>query len=177
MLSEPNPALIIAGLLSREGELLEEAEGLLSESFGQVLRKSETFPFDFTGYYEREMGAGLQRCYLAFEKLIGPDELPRLKEFGASCERKFLVQGRRRINIDPGYLEVLRVVLASGKDSPHRIYIGGGIYAEIEYLFIKGSYTPLAWTYPDYKSAQAIAFFNSARKPYLEMLKKARPSK
>ncbi|MDI6809265.1 MAG: DUF4416 family protein [Candidatus Eisenbacteria bacterium] len=176
MLSEPNRVLIIAGLLSREEGLFGEAEERLKESFGQVLKRSEEFPFDFTQYYEREMGSQLLRCYLAFDKLVGPDDLPRLKEFGSSCERNFVVEGKRRVNIDPGYLDVLRVVLASGKDSPHRMYIGGGIYAEIEYLFIKGSYSPLAWTYPDYKSEQAISFFNSVRKSYLEILKRSKPS-
>ena len=73
----------------------------------------------------------------------------------------------RSVNIDPGYLDRMRLVLATTKDCSHRIYLGQGIYGDIELMYRSGSFVSLEWTYPDYRAELAIEFFNKVRSVYL----------
>jgi len=71
--------------------------------------------------------------------------------------------GPRSINIDPGYLDLARLVLASTKDYKHRIYLNKGIYAEVTLFYQDRTFQPWQWTYPDYKTPEYIAIFNKIR--------------
>ncbi|MCX6827557.1 MAG: DUF4416 family protein, partial [candidate division Zixibacteria bacterium] len=79
-------------------------------------------------------------------------------------------EGKRRINIDPGYLTLDRLVLATGKDAAHRIYLRKGVYAEVTLIYHSGSFQPLPWSYPDYRSEQVISSLNQFRKNLLKPL-------
>ena len=61
-------------------------------------------------------------------------------------------------------------MLASTKESSHRVYLGRGIWAEVELLWRAGAFEPLPWTYADYRTPEALGFFGKAR----EALKKFR---
>ena len=80
--------------------------------------------------------------------------------------------GKRSVNIDPGYLLYERFVLATGKNYSHRIYVGQGIYADLTLIFQKGAYRPLPWTYPDYADAPMADFLMEVRHKYGEDIKK-----
>ncbi|HLF85879.1 MAG TPA: DUF4416 family protein, partial [Nitrospiria bacterium] len=69
----------------------------------------------------------------------------------------------RMINIDPGYLNMAKVVLATTKDFSHRIYLKDGIYAEVTLIYVGDSYYPLPYTFPDFRSKDYIGLFNSVR--------------
>jgi hypothetical protein len=69
----------------------------------------------------------------------------------------------RNVNIDPGYINPAKLVLASCKDFSHRIYLGGGVFAEVTLFFMDGSFRPFFHTYRDYRDPEMIAFFNRAR--------------
>ena len=114
----------------------------VSEKFGPVDLVSAWMPFDYTIYYEREMGSPLFRRMLVFRDLIGQDELPAIKRFTNDLESEYLDEGRRRVNIDPGYLLPERFVLATGKNFTHRIYIGQGIYADLTLIYAKANSGP-----------------------------------
>jgi hypothetical protein len=75
--------------------------------------------------------------------------------------------GGRSVNIDPGYLDRTKLLLATTKDCSHRIYLGRGIYGDIELMYRSGSFAWLDWTYPDYREAFSIEFFNRVRSAYL----------
>jgi len=77
----------------------------------------------------------------------------------------------RIVNIDPGYVNAAKLVLATTKDCSHRIYIGSGIYGDVELIYKCGSFGCLDWTYLDYRTSQAIDFFNEVRSAYLAQLK------
>ena len=133
---------------------------------------SEPLPFDFTDYYEREMGKGLWRRMVSFGPLIGPEQLGAVKRWANTQEGQTLNEEKgRRVNIDPGYLAASKFILATGKDYTHRIYLGGGIYADLTLIFQKGSFSPLPWTYPDYASEPLLGILNLLRKHYLWQLK------
>jgi len=75
-----------------------------------------------------EMGKPLFRQFLSFEKLISPEQLVEIKLFTNQLEQESAEQGRRRVNLDPGYLSLDHLVLATGKPCAHRIYLSQGIW-------------------------------------------------
>jgi hypothetical protein len=158
-------AITVVAMISSFCELFERASARLAEALGPRTSTCDIFPFDFTEYYDREMGTGLLRTYATFGGTTTEDELIRMKRVTESAEREFLYPGteRRRINLDPGVLTAEHLVLASHKRASHRVYLGDGVYAEIELVYRKGSFQPLAWTYPDYRTGTALSFFNEVR--------------
>ncbi len=144
---------------------LEELEALL----GPVILKSAIFSESgFTNYYEAEMGPQLNKLFAAFQTLIPAEYLVDLKIKTNKIEQQFLKEGKRTVNIDPGYLTEAKVVLATTKDYSHRLYLGKGIYGDLHLNYSKKSFQALPWTYPDYQQETALYFFNDLRALYKE---------
>jgi hypothetical protein len=139
------------------------AEESLVQRYGPIESRYGPVPFGFTSYYEKEMGAGLEKTYLVFTRQIPRDELASIKCAANRQEDTYRVRGKRRINIDPGYLTGEKLVLASTKDFFHRIYLGHGIFGEVTLHFRKGRYRYFSWTYPDYKEPPFLQFLEKAR--------------
>jgi hypothetical protein len=70
------------------------------------------------------------------------------------------------VNLDPGYVSLSKLVLATTKDYSHRIYVGSGMYAESALHFENGQWTAWPWTYPDYAGPRYHAFFGHVRELY-----------
>jgi hypothetical protein len=133
---------------------------------------SPWIPFDFTSYYETEMGAPLYRRLLTFEKPVPQDQLVRIKLYTNELEMQYMKDGKRRINADPGILSHERFVLATGKNFTHRIYLNNGIFADLTLIFTQGRFQELPWTYPDYKDKNILSFLEKVRSKYLIDLKR-----
>jgi len=163
----PLPAKLIASVLYGEQGLDRSVLEHLAAAFGPADMISPELPFDFTDYYSAEIGSPLVRRMIAFETLIDPGALPDIKlranELEAALRRP---DGSRRVNIDPGYLTLWHLVLASCKPFAHRPYLGRGVYADVTLLYRGRTFTPLAWTFPDYRSAPMIALLNGVRERY-----------
>jgi hypothetical protein len=127
--------------------------------------------FDFTDYYAEEMGENLNRRFVSFERLIDPEKLASIKRKTCSMEKKFSEKGSRTVNIDPGYITLAKVVLASTKNFFHRIYIGKGIYAEITLAWQKGEYKTFRWTFPDYATEKYMGILKDIRDIYSIQIK------
>lgn len=174
-ITKPKPVNLIIGVLTNIPELLRETEKTLETFFGTIDLKSDILPFHFTDYYQEEMGEGIQRRFYSFEKLISPDEIAAIKvqtntlEEAVATSEKHAV--KRPVNIDPGYLNESRLILASTKDFSHRIYLRDGIYAEVTLNYRRGRYESFPWTFPDYKSSEYQKFFLQARALYVKKLK------
>jgi hypothetical protein len=162
----PKPAKLVIGVLMKDSGLFGEVGGKLSARFGEVDLISAWLPFDYTSYYEKEMGAPLCRRMLAFRSLIQQDTLAGVKTITNDLELACSHQGKRRVNIDPGYLVLERFVLASGKNFAHRIYLGQGIYADLTLIYRNGAFRELPWTYPDYADEPILAFLAQVRRKY-----------
>lgn len=124
----------------------------LEREFGPIDVYGEPYPFSFTGYYEAEMGPDLTKRLVSFERKIDPQTLPSVKRRTNEIEAESAVSGRRRINLDPGILDLNRFILATTKNRGHRIPLSDGIYGELTLLFVRGAFRPLPWTYADYRS-------------------------
>jgi len=167
-LKEPNPAKLIMALLYSRGEIRNQLIIKLSEYFGPIEWESQEFEFNHTRYYAEEMGEGLKKRLISFIRLISPEELPEVKIFTHQLEKELAHEGKRRINIDPGYLTLDRLVIATGKNAAHRIYIGKGVYGDLTLVFQSGSFRPLPWTYPDFRLENIISFLNQFRQKLKE---------
>ncbi len=168
---EPEPVKLIASLLTGEPALFPEVKEALSQIFGPVDLESKLLPFDHTDYYVPELGPGLQRQIVAFQKLVDPGDLPAIKRQANDLERSLVRDERRRVNIDPGYVSLGKLVLASTKDHAHRLYLGQGIYGEGTLTYQRGRFRPWPWTYPDYGSDRYCALFDQIRERYKAQLR------
>ncbi|WP_456432258.1 DUF4416 family protein [Thermosulfuriphilus sp.] len=169
----PLPAKPIASILGPSRDLVEEALEQLEGFLGPLSLRSPWYPFNLTDYYEMEFGPKLIRIFGAFAGFLAQEDLPLVKHRSYELEKALALKGRRRVNIDPGYLLPERLVLATFKNYSHRIYLGRGVYADLTLIYQRGSYRPLPWTYPDY-ARDGVPFFNQVRGIYLAELKKER---
>lgn len=162
-LKEPPKVKYFVGMISRDLEIMDKALKILKKNFGEVEFESDLIPFTHTDYYEYEMGKNLYRKFYSFAPLKTPDKLVSFKLYSIEVEKKFLVGNRRKVNIDPGYVELSKVVLASTKNYSHRIYLSRGIYAEVTLYFKHGKFIEFPYTYPDYRTAEYKNFFKKVR--------------
>jgi len=165
------PVKLIVGMISSFPHLFEQAQKVLEKEFGTGDYESPILPFDTTDHYQEEFGPELKRRFYSFKKLIDAERLVEIKLFTNRLEEEFSdEEGSRRINIDPGYLVLGKLVLATTKDHQHRLYLDKGIYAEVTLRFKKDSFCPWEWTYPDYRIPEYIDIFNRIRGLYLKQL-------
>lgn len=160
----PQPAKLFVGLLSADQSLLAAVRRPLERVFGRADFISPPVDFTHTDYYRAELGEGLVRQFVAFRRPVRQEGIYRAKIVTNRLEDRFSAGGRRRVNIDPGYLTLSKVVLLTTKDFTHRLYLGRGIYAEVTLYYKGGMYTAWPWTYPDYAAAETRAMFNDLRR-------------
>ncbi|MDR3070990.1 MAG: DUF4416 family protein [Endomicrobium sp.] len=172
IICEPKRVKLFCGIILSEEKIKQGFLGTLEKKFGKVDLISDTAIFNFSDYYNSEMGHDLKRFWISFEKLISADELAEIKVFTNHIENVFALNNKRVINIDPGYVTPANVVLATTKNYAHRIYLASGIYAEVTIVYKKNGFLKLPWSYPDYLSKPATAFFLSTRSELLKQLKK-----
>lgn len=169
--SEAEDVKLISSLFSADANLIDrvilEMEGL----FGPTDWISPAFFFDRTKYYEKEMGWPLHRRFISFKTLVRPQDIVEIKWKTNALEKKESQRGKRKINIDPGYVALERLVLATGKNYTHRIYLSKGIFADLTLIFQRGSFSPLAWTYRDYGDPESIDYFNGVRERYKRQIR------
>jgi hypothetical protein len=174
---EPKPVKLIAGIFSPQRDLVGKALESLSEGYGKPDFISEFLPFDYTDYYGPEMGSPLVRRFASFEELVKPDVLPDIKIFTNGIEDRLSSQGKRHVNIDPGYLSEFHLILATGKGYAHRPYLRDGIYADLTLIYRDKAFHPLEWTYPDYRGRVIMDILMKIREKYIFQLRKERNSK
>jgi hypothetical protein len=173
-MSDPQPAeavKLIVSLFSGESQLLGDAIRALSDKYGKVDFTSASVPFVYTDYYTQEFGASLIRRLVAFDRLIRPDSLPDVKLWTNALERRLSAEGRRRVNIDPGYIARAHLLLATGKGYSHRPYLRDGIYADLTLIYRNKAFQSLPWTYPDYAGGEMIGILTRIRDKYVLQLK------
>ena len=169
--NESDKVKLFTSIFSAEKELINRVIEQLITLFGEPDTISPWLLFDRTRYYEREMGWPLNRRFVVFRNLIAPEEIVETKLRTNRIESSYSSDGNRQVNIDPGYISLERLVLATGKNYTHRIYLSQGIYADLTLVFNKGTFKPLEWTYRDYSDPDSIGFFNDEREKYKNQLR------
>ena len=167
-----DPAKLVMSCLISDRALLEEIYPLLEDIGGPVDMISAWLDFDYTQYYEKEMGPKLHRKVFVFKSLIRQADLSAIKLATNAVEKQFSKGQQRMVNIDPGYLLRSRFILATGKDYSHRICIGNDIYADLTLMYGKQEgFITLPWTYPDYAGSAVQQFLLKVREKYVLDLK------
>jgi hypothetical protein len=164
----PELALLFVSTLYHSEDIFNQAKGILENNLGDILFVSPSLTWDYSSYYKDEIGWPLFRQIIFFKTAIDPGSLVDIKLKTNEIESALLFNSKRRINLDPGYLTLSKVVLASTKNYAHRLYLGKGIYGEITLIYRDETYSPHIFTYRDYQDKSHIDIFMQAR----EMLKK-----
>jgi hypothetical protein len=165
------PVQLFAALLWADEEALRAAGRKLEGLWGPVDHAGQDHPFDVTEYYEREMGPGLKRRLVAYERLVQPEALVEAKLAANAVEAELRGAHGRRVNIDAGYLDHAKVVLASMKYAGQKIHLGRGVYADMVLRFRDGKYRPFEWTFPDFRDGRFDADLAAMRATYLAQLR------
>jgi hypothetical protein len=167
----PKAVRFFTSLIHKGEHELARTEQELVSLLGNVAARTDPGPFLHTRYYDKEMGEGLLRCFLLFDPMLERDSLPDVKLKTNEIEIAYSIDGKRTVNIDPGYLSLEQVVLATTKGHAHRLYLGKGIFGDLTLMFADGTFRTLPWTYPDYGSIELIDMFNRWREAYKRRLR------
>lgn len=163
----PPPALLLLAAFSRHEAALKWARTRAVETWGPIALESPTFEFAQTDYYRPTMGSGLRKVFLTFQRPFDPAELADVKLQTNRWEEEYTKAADhpepRPLNLDPGYLTLGKLVLASTKDHAHRIYLARGIYAEVTLYYKHGRWEPREWTFADYRREDYREFFSQCR--------------
>jgi len=154
-------------LMYKNEKILEETITSLKNDYGKIISKSLEYDFNFTDYYEKEFGDDLKKIIVFFNKKINNEELKNIKLRIKDIEREFFTNNKRKINIDPGYMNHKEVVLASFKGKNFKEDIGQGVYAHKVLEFDNGELKSFFHTFPDFKSGLVQDFFLTLIKQYL----------
>ncbi len=171
----PRKVKLICGMIGPDPDLMHRARKMMTRGFGETDLSSEVWPFDATDYYEAEMGPDLKRWFVSFDELISTDRIAEIKRETMALEARLADDclrppAQRVVNLDPGYVGLSKLVLATTKDHAHRIYLQRGIYAEVTLQYTKGRWQPWPWTYPDYAAETYHPFLMQVRQRLVEQL-------
>ncbi len=163
----PSPVLLLLAAFSRYDEAIAWGRDRAVAAWGPLVLESPPFPFDHTHYYDASMGPGLKKVFLAFARRGDPVSLADWKLAANAWEEQYAALARhpepRPLNLDPGYLTLAKLVMASTKDFAHRLYLGRGIYAEITLCWRDHRWEHHEWTFADYRQAEYKEFFSRCR--------------
>lgn len=163
-LIEAPKGLIFASVLWSKSQFdISEFENVWNEKFGITEKFYPNFNPSFD-YYQKEMGPDLERVIYFSDVKFSRQNLVMAKKWADEFEKKYSLDSKRKINIDPGLLTLENMILSTGKPYAHRIYLGEGVYADLNYIYRNQTYQGLEWTYPDYCHEEKIAQFNKIRK-------------
>lgn len=164
---------LIVGVIYNDMEVYEQALSMLTNAFGEIDGESERFSFskDFSDYYDEELGGEGLRVIFSFKELVDASRQAEIKEMTNEMERILSENGNRRINLDPGFINHGRLMLATTKNAGFRIPLKNGIYTELTLFWAKGEWHKLPWSYRDYQSEKVQKFITEVRKRYLAQRK------
>ena len=163
----PDPGLLVISILSSQWEAVWPGlRDELEKAFGQMDEVSPLFDFVETQYYNEELGTPIRRRIVSFERLRSLDELADIKLFTNSLENRHGEDGRRLFNLDPGFLTLQSLVLATGKNFSHRIYLRDGIWADLTLMWQKKQWVVFPWTFPDYAGEDMKSRLTKLRQSY-----------
>jgi hypothetical protein len=169
-LKEPKPVKLIFSVIYNQSANLEAVKYKLTAKFGEIDYESSHLTFDHSDYYRNEMGDNLNRKFFSVKNLIKREEIVSIKQSTTELEKQYLINDKRTINVDPGYIAHEHFILATGKGFAHRPYLGNGVYADVTLIYSHNDYQSLDWTYPDYSETTVKNILKHLRKIYISDL-------
>ncbi len=171
-----SPALLLLAAFSRYEEALQWGKQRAEAQWGAIELESPRFDFVETQYYDDTMGPGLKKQFFAFQRLFDPADLVDVKLLTNAWEDEYAALARhpeaRPLNLDPGYITLGKLILASTKDFAHRIYLNRGIYAEVTLYYKHHHWQHHDCTFADYRREDYQRFFSLCRENLHRRLRK-----
>ena len=160
---------MIIGVIYHDPEILDRALEILTSEYGEYDLVSEEFSFskEFSTYYDSEIGGEGRRRIYSFKNTVDPSRQAEIKKRTNEIEALFSVDGNRKINLDPGFINHGRLMLATTKNAGFRIPLEDGIYTELTLFFARGEWHKFPWSYRDYQSPLVQSFLTKVRTLYL----------
>ena len=164
----------ITGILfpSDNKNLLDWSINELTKIWGKPELQSNIVKFDKTDYYH-EINPDLSRIFFCFPGLVEAGGLVDWKHEAINIEAMSR-QPIRAVNIDPGYVDGARLVLASTKDHAHRIYLRDEIFGEVTMRYRFKKWQSFDYTFPDFASGVYDEFFIQVRRLWLLEMKESK---
>jgi len=169
--SLPSQVKLLCAVLFTDEKLLAKATDLLKRKYGDIDFESDLFTFEVSDYYRLEMGWPIFRVFWSFEQLIDPKAIAAIKIECNEIEDQLAIDGKRKVNLDAGYLDYDKIVLASAKYNWQKIYLDLGIYADLTLRYEKGKYVPFPWSFPDFKQGHYNQTLLRIREIYKQQMK------
>jgi len=160
--------VILFNAIMYNPEYIVDPLGVVEGTFGEIFYRTPVFDFDHTDYYSKEFGFGLLKFFVAHRIKIQPDKIVEMKLRAVELEDRYKIDGKRRLNVDPGYVAVEKVVAASTKNFTHRVYLGRGIFGDLQLSRRGDRFEPHPWTFYDYKLDEVLKFFDTVRKMLMD---------
>ncbi len=169
------PVKLLVAVLWSDQTVLHKALTQIQERWGAIDFNGQDRPFDVTDYYQPEMGLDIKRRLVSFSELIAPEAIVAAKLNCNDIEGALCRKQRRRVNLDAGYLDHSKFVLASCKFAGQKIHLGKGVYADLMARYQAGRYRPFEWTFPDFRDGRYDTELNQIRLTYLGQLRSGKP--
>ena len=167
--------LLMMAVFTRHDDAFAWVKERAEAAWGPIALESPAFEFSDTKYYEKTMGTGLKKQFWGFGRLAPPNCLPEVKIQTNAWEEEYAAMNQhdeqRPLNIDPGYITLGKLVLASTKDHSHRVYLDRDIFAEVTLFYRDGGWRYYPWTFSDYHELRYHDFFDDCRDALQERLK------
>ncbi len=173
VITEPPPVKLFAAVFAGDRTLIGEGLAAMSAILGEepdIL--SSEYPVVETAYYEKEMGPDLLKVYASWPGLTSPERLAEIKLAAMDWEERHSADGRRRVNLDPGYIFSGGLVLSTGKFRGHRLPLGRGVWGELTLNYHQGRFMAFPWTYLDYQRPDVQVWLTMMRQAYMAALKR-----
>jgi hypothetical protein len=168
------PVKLFVAILWSDEKFLQKALNQICKKWGEIDFSGPDHLFDITDYYEPEMGKGLKRRLISFSELVSPESIREAKLICNEIEEALKHDRGRRVNLDIGYLDHNKVVLASVKAAGQKIYLGDGIYADLVARYARGRYQPFEWTFLDFEDGRYDKELGEIRMKYLNQLRESK---
>lgn len=168
------PIKLYVSLIYRDEPVRTDVKEMMCRRWGLIDYESDPQPVTPPPKLAEEMGLPLFRSFVSFVRLADPGEIALVKMGCIGLEEKFRLKGKRRINLDPGYLDSSKALITTTHPGPAKIYHSAGIYLDMVLLFPKGKAQALPWSLPDFKAKQYDDIFDTLHTLYKTQLAAAK---
>ncbi len=176
-MAQPNPPVPVKyfiAVLFPSPDALNEAREFMVEKWGEIDYEGDDHLFDVTEYYRPEMGGPLFRRLISLKALASPTVVVDMKLQCNDFEESVSSGGKRVVNLDAGYLDHNKVLLASAKEAGQKVYLDKGIYADLAGRYRAGRYQPFEWSFPDFRDGRYDRELLTIRTLYMKQLREWR---
>jgi hypothetical protein len=171
---EPFPVKYFIAILYSDPAAVCNALDSVKAEWGAIDFTGNEHLFDVTDYYVPEMGSPIYRKIVSFETLRSPLFVVDMKLRCNELELSIAIDNKRNVNLDAGYLDHNKVLLASAKEAGQKVYLDKGIYADLAGRYKNGKYQPFEWSFPDFKDGRYDSELISIRAKYMKQMKEWR---